>query len=161
MHSRQEHAAFVLILCALYLCFGPEPARAQKTGFGFRAGASVDPGQFVFGGHLQTDPIIPSSHSVRTSSWVWAARSQPWRSMRNLPIGSCCRGSHSTSMSARDLPYSFSAPIEAAGVETTPPASKAASISSSASSTKGLFGEIKLGVIDSPAFKITMGYSFR
>ncbi|MBS1213321.1 MAG: hypothetical protein H6R26_1938, partial [Proteobacteria bacterium] len=26
---------------------------------------------------------------------------------------------------------------------------------------KGIFGEFKLGVIDSPDFKITIGYSFR
>jgi hypothetical protein len=35
---------------------------ASAQSFGVRAGASVDPDQFYFGGHLETDPLIDRLH---------------------------------------------------------------------------------------------------
>ena len=162
MHSRQERAAFVLILCALYLCFGPEPARAQKAGFGLRAGASVDPGQFVFGGHLQTDPIIPKltfrpNIELGVGSQVTTvainAEFAYWFLLPRQPFDVYAGAGPALLVFSADRSGRFG--DDATHVQ------GGFNFLLGIQHKKGLFGEIKLGVIDSPDFKITMGYSFR
>jgi len=150
------------IACALYFGLGSEPATAQSAGFGVRAGASVDPDQFVFGGHIQTNPIIPK------------LTFRP-----NLELGV---GSNLTTV-AVNIEFAYWFPLRRQQFDIYAGAGPALLIYSldrdgrvdgddtrveggfnflaGLQHRKGLFGEVKLGVIDSPEFKILIGYSFR
>ncbi len=162
MHSILRFAACMLILSALVLVLRPGIATAQEGSFGIRAGASVDPDQFVFGGHLQTNPIIPK------------LTFRP-----NLELG---LGSNVTTV-AINLEFAYWFPLQQHPFDIYAGAGPAMLIYSfdrgggpndgntdvkggfnflaGIQHKKGLFGEIKLGAIDSPVFKITVGYSFR
>lgn len=45
-------SSFVLVLCGLF-----DVSAAEAQDFGVRVGASVDPEQFYFGGHVESEPI--------------------------------------------------------------------------------------------------------
>ncbi len=57
MQARATRATWVAILAVLIIGIGSIPATAQEA-VGVRAGVSVDPDQFVFGGHLETRPLL-------------------------------------------------------------------------------------------------------
>ena len=58
MTRRTRIAFWPLVVIALLFATGT--AAAQSVGV--RAGASVDPDQFYFGGHFETDPIVDRLH---------------------------------------------------------------------------------------------------
>ena len=162
MRSILKFAVCTLCLSVLGPFFRPGIATAQEAGFGIRAGASVDPDQFVFGGHIQTGPIIPK------------LTFRP-----NLELG---LGSHVTTV-AINLEFAYWFPLQRQPLDIYAGAGPAMLIYSfdrvgafderntdvkggfnflaGIQHKKGLFGEVKLGAIDSPDFKITVGYSFR
>ena len=162
MCSSQRYAVVLLILCVSYLGFDMRPAAAQEAGFGVRAGASVDPGQFFFGGHLETDRIIPrltfrpnlelgvGSHITTVAinlelAYWFPLRRQPFDIYAGagpaLLIYSVGRGGRFEGSDSRlQGGFNFLAGIQ---------------------HRRGPFGELKLGIIDSPDFKITIGYAFR
>lgn len=141
---------------ALGVAFGvlsPTPADAQVS-TGIRAGLSVDPDQFYFGGHVETLPLV-----------------ERLRFKPNAEIGI----GNSVTVVALNLEFAYDFPTQRdwnvyAG------AGPALVIFDTAVSTSsgggfnlllgvnhqsGLFTEIKIGVVDSPDFKIGVGYRFR
>ena len=143
----------LLTTCALtaLLFLTARPAAAQT--FGPRVGVSVDPDQFVFGGHYETKHLVEhitfrpnieigvgndltvtcfnfelAYHFEASKSWNVYAGAGPALVLVN-------QDHHNDSGGG----FNFLVGIE---------------------SHEGLFGEIKAGAIDSPNFKVTIGYAF-
>ena len=130
------------------------PAAAQ--GLGVRAGASVDPDQFYFGGHVETGPLVDE------------LRFRP-----NVEIGL----GEDVTLVALNVEFSYVFPPSAGGwslyagggpalniidtEETTSSSEGGINLLAGASHERGLFGEIKVGFLDSPNFKVGVGYTFR
>jgi hypothetical protein len=129
------------------------PAAAQSLGL--RAGASVDPDQFYFGGHAETAPLVDQ------------LRFRP-----NLEIGV----GNDVTLVAINVEFAYSLPVSGAGWTLYAGGGPALNVINAANTTHseggfnlllggshegGLFGEIKVGFLDSPNFKIGVGYSFR
>lgn len=128
------------------------PAAAQTTA-GLRAGASVDPDQFYFGGHIETPPLVDR------------LRFRP-----NVEVGI---GSDVTTLAFNfELAYKFATgqawqPYIAGGPalivydgDSDTSSHGGFNIALGIEHSRGLFGEIKIGTIDSPDFKIGMGFRF-
>ena len=142
------------------ICLASGSAMAQ-TGFGIRAGASIDPEQFHFGGHFITDPLV-NNLTFRP----------------NLEIGV---GDNVTTFAANfEFAYHFQWPNdEYSAYVGAGPALNVYSFGDSGNNDgstdarggfnilvglehrNGLFGEFKVGLIDSPEVKFTVGYTFR
>jgi hypothetical protein len=142
----------------LWVCAGlciliPLDASAQTTG-GVRAGVSVDPDQFYFGGHVETPPLVDE------------IRFRP-----NVEIGI---GSDLTVVAA-NLEFTYRFPSQRdwyvyAGsgpaltfvdTEDDTDAGGGLNILIGVEHSGGLFAEFKVGILDSPRVKFGVGYSFR
>ena len=149
-----------VLLLIIITCFSAGSAMAQMR-FGLRAGASVDPDQFHFGFHVISDPLIPN------------LTFRP-----NLEVG---LGNNVTAVTANlELAYGIPIPEKqfsfyiGAG-----PALNVYRFNNSIQQNRdtyvrggfnilfglehdnGLFGEMKVGTIDSPEVKFTVGYTFQ
>lgn len=145
-------AALLLMLCV------SAPAAAQT--FGVRAGVSGEPDQFFFGGHVETSPII--EHLTFRP---------------NVEIGV---GDHVT-LVALNVEFAYWIPIENTAWSLYFGGGPAANIYSfdnhgrgdgsdveggfnilvGVQHRRGLFTELKVGTIDSPDIKFTVGYVFK
>jgi len=129
------------------------PAAAQ--GLGVRAGASVDPDQFYFGGHVDTPPLADRLH---------------FRPNVEIGVGS------DVTVVALNLEFAYTFPPSGGGWSLYAGAGPALNIIDTEAATaseggfnalvgvaheNGLFGEVKLGVLDSPDFKVGVGYAVR
>jgi hypothetical protein len=148
---------FMIVAFAAMICLIPVSVIAQ-TGFGLRAGVSADPDQFHFGAHFASDPFIDK------------LTFRP-----NLEIGV---GSHVTTLAA-NFEFAYKIPIPKSQLSAyigAGPALNVYRFSAPRSNTdtgggfnvliglehrRGLFGEIKVGALDSPEFKFTIGYTFK
>lgn len=149
-----------VLLLAVIICFSDSSAMAQ-TKFGLRAGASMDPDQFHFGFHVISDPLIPN-----------------FTFRPNLEIG---LGDNRT-IAAANLELAFGIPIPETQFSIYAGAGPALIVSRFDNSAQqnrdtdigggfnflfglehnsGLLGEVKVGAIDSPELKITIGYTFQ
>jgi hypothetical protein len=145
------YASFVISLTGLVVC--ARPAEAQiKTGV--RAGISVNPDQFYFGGHLQTAPIFdkvrfrPNAEigvgddttlAAFNFEFVYPfASKQAWHPY----VGAGPAINYYWSNGGSDAKGGFNLLF---GLE----------------NAKGLFFEAKFGVVDSPDLKIGVGYTFK
>jgi hypothetical protein len=141
--------------CGLVLSlwvFLAAPAAAQ--GVGVRAGASVDPDQFYFGGHIETKPLVEQLH---------------FRPNVEIGLGD------DVTLVAVNLEFVYMIPsttdwkLYAGGgpalnfidVDAANSSEGGFNIVFGASHERGLFGEVKVGFLDSPDFKIGVGYTFR
>jgi hypothetical protein len=134
------------------------PARAQ-THAGVRAGASSDPDQFFFGGHIETAPLI-----------------ERLTFRPNVEVGV---GDDVTTI-ALNIEFVYSIPLEQQPWRVYAGGGPAANIYSfgdrrgddtdvaggfnvlvGVQHTGGLFTELKVGAIDSPSLKFAVGYAFR
>jgi hypothetical protein len=145
----------LISLVVFAMCLGgAEIARAQPLSVGIRAGASVDPDQFYFGGHVETGPIVDRIHF------------RP-----NVEIGV---GNHATVIALNfELAYHFRSnrpwhayalggpALNIVDVNDDTGAHGGFNLGLGLEHRQGLFGEIKVGLIDSPDFKIGIGYRFR
>jgi hypothetical protein len=145
----------VALLCILL----PQPGFAQEREAGVRVGVSASPDQFYFGGHYDTGYLIEHV-SFRP----------------NLEIGF---GDNRTTVAAnfefaywfpvKNKPYTFYAGAGPAlniiradiSTGTTTDAKPGFNILAGAVHQSGLFAELKLGLIDSPAVRVGVGYSWR
>jgi len=142
-------------LALFVVCFAlvAAPARAQMTA-GLRVGASADPDQFFFGGHVESKELVPNVHF------------RP-----NVEVGV---GNDVTVIALNfELAYKFTTsqpwnPYVAAGpallIIDTPGDTGSHggfNIALGVEHRGGLFGEVKVGAIDSPNFKVGIGYRFR
>ncbi len=149
---------FAVPVMTAILFLGSGTLKAQ-AGFGFRAGVTADPNQFHFGFHAQTDPLV--SHLVFRP---------------NLEIGV---GDNVTTI-AGNIEFAYKIPLPhspfAAYIGAGPALDVYRYGSSRGNDThtgggfnvlvglehrSGLFGEVKVGAIDSPSFKFTVGFTFK
>jgi len=148
---------------ALILVLGfAAPAAAQSPSYGVRAGVSGDPDQFVFGGHLETDPLIerltfrPNVEVGVGDDLTLVAvnlefaysiplQNQPWR----VYFG----GGPALNL------YSFG--DDHPGRDDDTELEGGFNIMLGLQHTRGLFTEFKVGVEDSPDVKFVVGYAFR
>ena len=127
------------------------PAAAQE--FGIKAGASVNPDQFYFGAHVQTAPLADE-----------------WRFRPNVEIGL----GNDVTVVALNLEFIYKFPssrewsLYAGGgpalniidTEQITNSEEGLSFLAGLVHTRGLFGEVKFGVLEYSDFKIAVGYSF-
>ncbi len=130
-----------------------------QTGFGLRAGVTASPNQFHFGAHFVSDPLV-AQLTFRP----------------NLEIGV---GDHVTTVAA-NFEFAYRIPVQKSRVWAYIGAGPALNIYKHSDDLnhdthtgggfnillglehrKGLFGEVKVGALDSPDFKFTVGYTFR
>lgn len=131
----------------------PAPAAAQ--GLGVRAGASVDPDQFYFGGHYESRPLVEQLHF------------KP-----NLEIGI---GDDVTTVGL-NLEFVYKIPIDGSPWSLYAGGGPAVNFYSfnnnsttegglnvlvGVEAAQGLFFELKLGALDSPDVKVGVGYTWR
>lgn len=141
--------SYVILLAGL--CLAPRPAAAQSLGV--RVGASADPDQFVIGAHYETRPIVESitfrpnievgvgnDLTVTCLNFEFAykfASTKPWRV------------------------YAGGGPaLVLINTERDDHAEGGFNILLGIEHRQGLFAEIKAGALDSPDFKILVGYTF-
>lgn len=141
-----------LVLAALFVAGAAMSASAQTTA-GVRAGASIDPDQFYFGGHVETPPIASR------------LRFRP-----NVEVGV---GNDLTLVAFNiEMAYHFPSQYDWHFYAGGGPALNVVDTDNGADSgggvnimvgvqhDRGLFFEFKLGFIDSPEVKFGLGYSF-
>ena len=122
---------------------------------GIRAGVSADPDQFFFGGHIETRPLL--EHLT-------------FRPNVEIGLGS------ETTVVALNIEFVYSVPLQREPWRVYFGAGPAANIVASdgddgvrggfniligVQHAGGLFTELKVGAIDSPTLKFTVGYQFR
>jgi hypothetical protein len=136
------------------------PALAQGRQWGVRGGVSADPDQFFVGGHYETKPLIekltfkPNIEIGFDDNSVLAALNFEFAwtiPVKNKPFAVYFGGGPSVNIFNRDDEG------EGDGDNVGPGFNFLAGLQLK----QGLFFEIKLGVIDSPDFKFTVGYSFK
>ncbi len=127
------------------------PAAAQSVGV--RAGASVDPDQFYFGGHVETAPLVDQ------------LRFRP-----NVEIGI----GDDVTLVAFNIEFAYDFPqtgdwrlyvgggpaLNLINVDDDTDSEGGFNILVGGAHQGGLFAEVKFGLGDSPDFKIGVGYSF-
>lgn len=146
-----------IVVCALAAaCVLADAAPSRAQGFGMRAGANTDPDQFYFGGHYETGPVVER---------VW------FRPNAEVGIG------NDVTLFAMNFdlvyrmplrrrtawePYFGGGPaINLVSVYDNTEAQGGFNVLAGLAHRGGLFTEIKIGFMDSPSFKIGVGYSFR
>ena len=142
----------VLLLAAgLTLCATPSFAQAHV---GVRAGVSGDPDQFFFGGHVETNPLM---------------RRVTFRPNVEVGVGD------DLTLIALNFEFIYSIPLDRHPWRVYLGGGPAANIYNNggtnvepgfnfligAQHNGGLFTELKIGAIDSPDFKFTIGYAFK
>jgi hypothetical protein len=149
--------ASVLLTVLFVLVMSATHAFAQ--GPGIRAGASVDPDQFYFGGHYETEALVDRLHFrpnleigvgddvVTTAINFEFVYKFPTRSQWRLYAG----GGPALNF------YSFDTGNDEDNTETE----GGLNFLFGAESRRGLFFEIKVGAIDSPDLKFGVGWTFR
>jgi len=151
--KRLTHVVWLLALVAGFGAFSVAPAAAQ-TSAGIRAGLSVDPDQFYFGGHVETAPLI-----------------EELRFKPNVEIGL----GNDVTVVALNIEFAYVFPSQrdwnvyaGAGpalvvVDTRADTNAGGGFNLlvGVGHQSGLFMEVKVGVVDSPDLKIGVGYSFR
>ena len=155
-HARLPSA--IALLTGLWLILPPVVAAQQRAGV--RAGVSGDPGQFVFGGHIETGPLLDRlvfrpnveigvgddlvligfnlefAYKVPIQGRPWTVYVGAGPALNILSFDSDRRGRDDTSAEGG---FNILLGIEHDG---------------------GLFTEFKVGAVDSPDLKFTVGYSF-
>jgi len=148
----------VAICGAALLTARPAAAQALEA-YGVRAGVSVDPDQFYFGGHVQTEPLIDRLHfrpnveiGVGDNATVLALNVEfayffPTRSPWQLYAG----GGPALNVINFDPDPGDGDTHAEAGLN----------VLVGVQHSKGLFFEFKVGAFDSPEFKFGVGYSWK
>ena len=143
-------SSFLVVLASLAMV-----TSASAQGPGVRAGASVDPDQFYFGGHYESRPLVQRLHfkpnvelgvgdDITTLGinfefvYKIPLNGSPW----NLYAG----GGPAVNF------YSFDDNSETEG---------GFNVLFGAETAQGLFFELKLGALDSPDLKFGVGYTWR
>ena len=132
------------------------PAWAQ-TSAGIRAGASGDPDQFFFGGHIETGPVADHV-TFRPNVEVGVGDGLTLLAINlefayHVPI--------------RHQPWSFYFGGGPAAIISSPRGRSGSDVGGGFNimlglqARRGLFTELKVGFIDSPEVKFTVGYAFR
>jgi hypothetical protein len=156
---RQSIRTVIAIAAGVGAFVVAQPAAAQSLEeYGVRAGVSVDPDQFYFGGHVQTEPLIDrlhfrpnveigvGDHTTLIGFNVEFAYFFPTRSPWQLYAG----GGPALNVINVDLDPDDDTRSEAG-----------LNVLVGVQHSKGLFFEFKVGAFDSPEFKFGVGYSWK
>jgi hypothetical protein len=153
MRSKLIRIVVCSVVCSVCLLLATSAA-AQGLTTGVRVGASVDPDQFYFGGHVETEPVVdrltfrPNVEiGVGNDITVIALNFEfAYKFRSNRPWGVYALGGPALNIvDARNNTDAHGGFNLGLGLE----------------HRDGLFGEFKIGAIDSPDFKIGIGYRFR
>lgn len=143
--------------CLAVVCVMWSSAAYAQAHVGVRAGVSGDPSQFVFGGHVETKPLIPhltfrpnvevgvgdqSTLLAINLEFVYSIdlNRKPWRVYLGAGPAAIVQWFHDNGGSDGGGGFNFLIGIQ---------------------HTQGLFAEFKVGAIDSPSVKFMVGYAFR
>jgi len=152
------------ILALVLLAATPTTARAQMgTGFGVRAGVSAGPDQFHFGAHYDTGPLVDRL-SFRPNLEVGLGDNLTtiaanfefayWFPIKRKPWAVYVGGGPALIISSFDVPVDNR---HGGNTDTEPGFNLLVGLAH----THGFFAEAKLGLIDSPEAKFTVGYTWR
>jgi len=143
----------------LLVLSAPAPALAQAHA-GVRAGVAGDPGQFAFGGHIETRPIIEHvtfrpnvevgvgdslttvAVNIEFAYWWHLQHRHPWSVYAGGGPAAVVTSAGSTANRHSHVGPGFNFLI---GLQ----------------HREGLFTELKIGAMDSPGLRFTVGYAFR
>lgn len=150
----------LLTTAALILAIAA-PAAAQTT-FGVRAGVSGDPDQFFFGAHFETPPIIERL-TFRPNIEVGVGDNVTLIALNVefaywVPIENSAWDLYFGGGPAANI-YSFDDPLTGRGDDSE--IRGGFNILVGVQHRRGLFTEFKVGAIDSPDIKFTVGYVFK
>lgn len=135
------------------------PAAAQRH-VGIRAGASADPGQFYFGAHAETRPLIENltfrpnlEVGVGNDLTLFALNVEfaYWIPVQNKPVSVYLGAGPSAVIVSRDRGRNGDGTDAGGGFNVLVGFQHRA----------GLFAELKVGVADSPNLKVGVGFAFR
>lgn len=149
------HRTILGALVALVLLSSPlmvSPAQAQ-TRAGVQTGASLDPDQFFFGGHLRTAPLVDRVR-FRPSADIGVGDNLTLIALNlDFTYGFTSRQPWSLYVGAGPAVnfYRFSGNTETQG---------GFNFIIGGQHRDGLFGEMKIGAMDSPNLKFMIGYTF-
>ena len=149
---------FVWAAAALLLFSAPADAQWRA---GIRAGVSADPDQFFFGGHVESRPLVerltfrPNAEigvgddvttvALNVEFAYWLTTDEPW----------------SVYFGAGPAVNIYSFDDDRPGRGDDDDVGGGFNILVGAQHRQGLFTELKVGMIDSPNLKFTVGYVFR
>ena len=140
----------VVVVCL----FVASPVLAQPLSTGVRIGASVDPEQFYFGGHLETAPLVDRL-TFRPNVEIGVGNDATVIAL-NFEFAYTFESQRPWNV------YAFAGPaLNIIDVHDDSDARGGFTLGVGIQHRQGLFGEIKIGTIDSPDFKIGVGYRFR
>ncbi len=149
-----RNVRWIILAAATMALFISAGAMAQ-TGFGLRAGATVDPDQFHFGAHFASDPFVDKL---------------TFRPNFEAGVGSDITGL------ALNFEFAYKVPLSQSQYSAYFGAGPAINVFRYSGDTdarggfnfllglehkRGFFGELKIGAWDSPDFKLTVGYTFQ
>jgi hypothetical protein len=154
---RRRVSVGIIAVCALFFA---APAFAQ-IGYGVRAGLSIDPDQFHFGGHVETKPIFDKVTFRPNAELGFGEHLTLFTAnlefvypiaLQNKPARLYVGGGPAISIWSYDADFGgFDDNDAGAGFN----------FLAGLQHNKGFFGELKLGVGDVPTFKFTVGYAFK
>ena len=156
-HSAIQPFAMAAVLLGL-----ASSAAAQTVGI--RAGVSGDPDQFFFGGHVETAPIVenltfrPNAEIGLGDNVTTVALNIEfayWLPLRNSPWSLYAGGGPAANI------YSFDDDFPGPRDDDDTEVRGGFNLLVGIQHNRGLFAEFKVGTIDSPDIKFTVGYAFR
>ena len=148
-----RHTCLSFFLAALGFAGLAAPAAAQ--GFGVRAGASVDPDQFYFGGHYESRPLVEQLYfkpnvelGIGDDITTFALNLE---FVYKIPINGSPWNLYAGGGPAINF-YSFEDDSATEG---------GLNVLIGAETAQGVFFELKFGALDSPDLKFGVGYTWR
>jgi hypothetical protein len=153
---RQFVTRFVttLSLVAVLAAISATPALAQDAGL--RGGVSIDPDQFYFGGHIETSPLVDRLH-FRPNVEVGIGEDL-------MLIGANMEFVYKFPQRGGWGFYAGAGPaLNVIMIEDVDDSNVEAGVNVllGVESSRGLFFEFKIGVLDSPDYKFGVGYTWR
>ncbi|MFH1573210.1 MAG: hypothetical protein ABIG68_04465 [Acidobacteriota bacterium] len=155
---------FFAVFSALLAGFAAERVSAQEGGFGIRAGASVDPDQFHVGGHFESGPLVrrltfrPNMELGFGDHVATVAFNLEFA--YHLPLQRSDWSVYFGAGPALNI-FNFDDDFDGRGRRSGTEAEGGFNILVGLQHDRGLFGELKVGALDSPDLKITVGFTFR
>ncbi len=148
------------ITCLTILALAVATVAGAQT-LGVRAGVSSDPDQFVFGGHYETRPLVDRltfkpNAEIGLGDDITTV-SLNFEFVYSIPIEDQPLAVYFGGGPAMNI-YSFDV---GRGVGDDTDVQGGFNILVGLQHDGGLFGEFKVGAVDSPDFKFTVGYVFR
>jgi hypothetical protein len=158
--SVSSRTAVLVLAVVAFVAASPCSATAQTgSGFGIRAGVSADPDQFHFGAHYDTGPLFDRLHfrpnvevGLGNDVTTVAANFEfvYWFPISGRPWGVYAGGGPALVVFRYDSHFNDNTDVQ-------PGFNLLVGIGHS----RGFFAEAKLGLIDSPEAKFTVGYTWR